>query len=118
MANAFENFYTDMLQEQPQMAYQGAVTSQFPQFDLMSRPQKRQRDYWSDQYSNIHNQYLGQQGEGLAALAQGRQPTTPMGTFSQYLENIPFTQRYASLTPQQRGQGTRSFAPSTRYLFF
>ena len=118
MTNAFENFYTDMLQEQPQMAYQGAVTSQFPQFDLMSRPQKRQRDYWSDQYSNIHNQYLGQQGEGLAALAQGRQPTTPMGTFSQYLENIPFTQRYASLTPQQRGQGTRSFAPSTRYLFF
>lgn len=118
MANAFENFYTDMLQEQPQMAYQGAVASQFPQFDLMSRPQKRQRDYWSDQYANIHNQYLGQQGQGLAALAQGRQPTTPMGTFSQYLENIPFTQRYASLTPQQRGQGTRSFAPSTRYLFF
>ena len=118
MANAFENFYTDMLQEQPQMAYQGAVASQFPQFDLMSRPQKRQRDYWSDQYSNIYNQYLGQQGQGLAALAQGRQPTTPMGTFSQYLENIPFTQRYASLTPQQRGQGTRSFAPSTRYLFF
>ena len=118
MANAFENFYTDLLQDQPQMAYQGAVASQFPQFDLMSRPQKRQRDYWGDQYSNIYNQYLGQQGQGLTALAQGRQATTPMTTFSQYLENIPFTERYASLTPQQRGKGTRSFAPSTRYLFF
>ena len=114
---AFEDFYTDLLQDQPQMAYQAAVTSQYPTYDTATRPRQRERDYWSKQYSNIYNQYLGQQGQGIQALATGQQPQN-LQSLSQFLENIPFTERYAALTPQQRGTGQRTFAPSTRYIFY
>ena len=116
--NPFENFYTDLLAEQPQLAYQATVSRQFPQFDAMTRPQRRHRDYWGDQYQNIYNEYLGTQGQGLLDLARGQQPQQSPQSFSQYLENVPFTQRYAALTPQQRGTTTRRFAPSTRYIFY
>lgn len=114
--NPFENFYTDLLQDQPEMAFQASVAQQYPGYDMMSRPQKRQRDYWSRQYGNIYNQYLGRQGQNLQSLARGEQPE--IQSFSQYLEDIPFTQRYSGLTPQQRGTGTKAFAPSTRYIFY
>ena len=115
--NPFGNFYTDLLEDQPQMAYQAAISSRFPQYDALPRPQQRQRDYWSGQYSDIYNQYLGERGQNIQTLAQGGTPQN-MRSFSDYLENIPFTQRYAGLTPQQRGRGIRSFAPSTRYIFY
>ena len=115
--NPFQNFYTDLLEESPQTAYQGAIPFAGQGFGDLTQPQKRQRDYWSNQYSNIYNEYLGQRGQGLAQLAQGQQPQNPQ-SFSQFLQSTPFTQRYGALTPQQKGTGIRSFAPSTRHLYF
>ncbi len=116
--NPFQNFYTDLLEEQPQMAYQAAIPFSGQGFNQISRPQRRQRDYWSNQYSNIYNQYLGNQGKALQDLAAGTTPTNPTQTFSQFLQGIPFSERYGALTPQQKGTTTSKFAPATRHIYF
>ena len=116
--NPFENFYTDLLEEQPQMAYQAAIPFSGQGFNQISRPQRRQRDYWSNQYSNIYNQYLGRQGDALGELAQTGTTTNPTQNFSQFLKSVPFTERYGALTPQQKGTTTSRFAPATRHIYF
>ena len=46
----------------------------------------------------------------------------PTMRFADFLENDPFTKRYTSMTPEMRGQygsqGTRTSAPSTRFIYF
>ena len=116
--NPFENFYTDLLEEQPQMAYQAAVPYQGFQYNEITRPQRRQRDYWSNQYSNIYNQYLGSQGQALEELSQTGTTANPTQNFSQFLKSVPFTERYGALTPQQKGTTTSRFAPATRHIYF
>ena len=115
---AFEDFYTDLLQDQPQMAYQAAVTSQYPTYDTATRPRQRERDYWSKQYSNIYNRFLGNRGQEM----RSQKDPSKWTTFSQYLENQatqnPYTQRYAARTPYERGVSTRRFAPSTRFITY
>ena len=74
----------------------------------------QQRQFFEGQFSNIYNQYLGELGE------QARTGVLPSGTFNEFLGNIDFDQRFARLTPQQRGEtgGRQSqFAPPTRFLF-
>lgn len=112
-----QNFYTDLLEDAPQTAFQGAIPFAGMGFQSMQQPERRQRDYWSDQYSNIYNEYLGQRGQGIMQLAQGQEPQK-MQSFSEYLKDVPFTERYGALTPQQKGKGIRSFAPQTRHLYF
>ena len=117
--NPFENFYTDLLADQPQMAYQAAIPLQGFKFDEITRPEQRQRDYWSNQYSNIYNEYLGSQGQGIEQLAGGGTPAPQsMQAFSQYLKGVPFADRYGALTPQQKATTTRKFAPATRHIYF
>ena len=117
--NPFENFYTDLLADQPQMAYQAAIPFTGQEFSSRTRPQERQRDYWSNQYSNIYNQYLGQQGQGIGQLAAGGTPVPQsMQSFSEYLKGVPFAERYGALTPQQKGTTTSRFAPATRHIYF
>ena len=117
--NPFENFYTDLLADNPQMAYQAAIPFAGQGFGNITRPQERQKDYWSNQYSNIYNQYLGQQGRGIKELAAGGKPSTQgMQSFSEFLQGVPFTERYGALTPQQKGTSARRFAPATRHIYF
>ena len=111
--NPFGDFYSDMLEMDPQMAYLGKLTNQdFGGINPVQ--QKRARDYFSNQYSNIYNEYLGQKGR------EYEQKTDPskMTTFSDFLSNVPFTSRYSEITPYQRGMSTQRFAPSTRYIFY
>ena len=113
--NPFASFYTDILEAEPRTAFQAAIP--YAGFSNLARPQQKQRDYWSDQYANVYNEYLGQRGRGLQDLASGLQPQTS-GSFSEFLQGVPFTQRYGALTPQQKGTGIKSFAPQTRHIYF
>ena len=72
-----------------------------------------QQQYWSGQYGNVYNQYLGQIGRSLRG---GQEPAT---TFMEYLDQYPFTQRYSALGPAMRpgGCGSSRYSPSTRYMF-
>ena len=116
--NPFENFYTDLLADNPHMAYQAAIPFAGQGFGNITRPQERQKDYWSNQYSNMYNEYLGQQGQGMQHLAGGGTPTQGMQSFSEFLQGVPFTERYGALTPQQKGTSARRFAPATRHIYF
>ena len=123
--NPFGDFYSDMLEMDPQMAYLGKLTSQDYGFNPLTfagqAPAQQQRagDYFENQYSNIYNEYLGQQGRGIKELAAGGKPSTQgMQSFSEFLQGVPFTERYGALTPQQKGTSARRFAPATRHIYF
>ena len=110
--NAFSNFYTDMLEADPQMAFMGQVGA--TDFRGTAPMQQRAREYMQGQYQNIYSDYMGDQAK------QMRSGTAPsqLQSFTDYLEKNPFTNRYSALTPQQRGVSNRRFAPSTRFIFF
>ena len=115
--NAFKDysdpdFYTEMMGQDPQMAFMSSVSSQFDGTDPMST---RARDSFQGQYSNIYNQYLGKRGQEM----KSRTDPAKWTTFSQFLEQqAPYAAQYAALTPQQKGTSTRRFAPSTRFITY
>ena len=128
--NTFDDFYSGMLEGQPQMAYMGAVTNQ--PFRGTAPMQQRARDYWANQFGNVYNQYMGQRAQEM----QRRVDPSKWTTFSNFLSDYPtmtqnnnltgqatnvpgqFARRYAALTPYQRGVSTSRFAPSTRHIYF
>ena len=58
--NAFDDYYSTMLEAQPQLAYMGAISdTPFMGTDPM---QRRAQDYYRGQFSDIYNQYLVQFG--------------------------------------------------------
>jgi len=38
--------------------------------------------------------------------------------WTDWLEQQPFTERYAALTPEMAGRTTRRFSPGTRQIYF
>tara|TARA_Y100000401_G_scaffold112015_1_gene110920 strand:+ start:268 stop:609 length:342 start_codon:yes stop_codon:yes gene_type:complete len=110
--NSFDDFHRSMLEQDPQMAYMGQLAG--TQFGGTQPMQQRAQDYFTNQYSNVYNQYLGRRGQ---ELAQKKDPSE-WTSFTDYLQEVPFTQRYTNLTPLQRGVSNRKFSPSTRFLFF
>ena len=118
--NPFGDFYSDMLEMDPQMAYLGKLTSQDYGFNPLTfagqAPAQQQRagDYFENQYSNIYNEYLGKKGREYEQQVD----PSEMTTFSQFLSDFPFKSRYTGLTPYQRGMSTQRFATSTRYIFY
>ena len=113
--NAFSNFYTDMLEADPQMAFMGEVAAtDFGGTGMTAPMQQRAREYTQGQYQNIYSDYMGDQAKQMRS---GTDPSQ-LQSFTDYLEKNPFTNRYSALTPQQRGVSNRRFAPSTRFIFF
>ena len=90
MANnlsAFNDFYSGMLEADPSLAYMGEITE--TDFSGTKPMQKRAKDYFGRQFGNVYNQYLGQLG---SEYKQGTDPAKQT-TFTQFLEQQPFTQR-------------------------
>ena len=69
------------------------------------------RRYFQGQFQNIYSDFLGRQGRAL----QGGQ--LPSQTFTQFLQQYPFTQRYAALPPELTGRTLGSFAPRVQYSY-
>ena len=67
---------------------------------------------YENQFQNVYNDYLGALG------TQIRGGVAPTLRFTDYLEQNPFTERYAALTPQQAGRSVSRFSPSMRQIYF
>ena len=115
--NSFSSFYTDLLEDDPQKAYMGSIPFASFNWQQMTQPKRNVKDYWSNQYANIFNEYQGLEGNRLRQMAEGGS-APQYQSFQQILQNTPFTERYGALTPQQKGKGIRGFAPSTRHIYF
>ena len=109
---AFDDYYQTMLEMDPQTAFMGQLGG--TQFGGTAPMQQRAQDYYRNQFSDVYNQYLGVKGKELA----NRTDPSKMTSFTDYLGQFPFTQRYSALTPQQRGMSNRRFSPTTRHIYF
>ncbi len=125
--NPFADFISgEALGSQPRLAYQAMLgdpnreikpwetEGQARQEMMFGNPygtSPASRPYLQGQFQNIYNDFLGQQGRAL----QGGQ--LPSQTFTQFLQQYPFTQRYAALPPELTGRTLGSFAPRVQYSY-
>lgn len=96
--------FLDFLEEEPRTAF-------FSFQDQFGKAPAQQR-YFQGQFQNIQNEFLGQLGQQIRG---GGLPTL---RFADFLSQFPFTQRYAQLSPFQRGERSAIFNPRTRFLPF
>ena len=125
--NPFADFISgEALGSQPRLAYQammGDPNREIKPWETAGRARQEMmfgnpygtspaaRRYFQGQFQNIYNDFLGQQGRAL----QGGQ--LPSQTFTQFLQQYPFTQRYAALPPELSGRTLGSFAPRVQYSY-
>lgn len=115
MPEHYSSFWRDALEYEPQAAYfsaapfGGRATSVSPFGGGYGAPAQR---YWSGQYSNVMNQFLGQAGRRMRA---GESPESL--SFTDYLEQYPWTERYSSISPLLRDRQTSRFNPATRFMY-
>ena len=125
--NPFADFISgEALGSQPRLAYQAMLgdpnreikpwetDGQARQEMMFGNPygtSPASRRYFQGQFQNIYNDFLGQQGR---ALQVGQLPSQ---TFTQFLQQYPFTQRYAALPPELSGRTLGSFAPRVQYSY-
>ena len=92
------------LEATPQLAY-------FSSAPFQGGYSPAQQKYWSGQYGNVYNQYAG-------ALGASVRNQTESPTFVDFLRDMPWTERYTSLSPSLRpGSSFGRFNPSTRYMY-
>lgn len=106
--------FLDLLNEDPRLAYYAQLYGQ--------NLNPLQRNFFQGQYGDIYSQYLGQLGQGLASAQQrglslADYLAQPQQGFYEYLQQSPFTQRFAQTPPDLRPGGRQSrFTPQTRWL--
>jgi hypothetical protein len=98
------DLFGGLLGEEPRAAF-FSFQNQFGQ-------SPNQRKFFQNQFSNIQNEFLGVLGQQL------QQGMLPQQSFSDFLGDFPFTQRFASLAPSMRGAQTNRFSPRTMFDFF
>ena len=108
--NSFADWMPDMnwgdyqLEASPRMAYYSAEP-------FAGGYSPAQQKYWSGQYGNVYNQYAG-------ALGAAVRNQTEAPSFVDFLRDMPWTERYTSLSPSLRpGSSFGRFNPSTRYMY-
>lgn len=132
--NPFAEFISgEALGSQPKLSYMAMLGRQDPGVPGQSAPwsteltpQRAQQEemfgnpfgtspatkrYFQGQFQNIYNEFLGKQGRAL----QGGQ--LPSQSFTQFLEQFPFTQRYTALPPEMSGRGISGFAPRVQFSY-
>ena len=101
------NPFMDFLELEPTAAYYSSPGGM--QFASGNQGQRR---YFQNQFQNVYNEFLGALG---SQIRSGQEPTM---RWTDYLENVPFTARYAALSPEQAGRTTRRYSPNTRQIYF
>ena len=92
------------LDQTPQMAYYSAEP-------FAGGYSPAQQKYWSGQFGNVYNQYAG-------ALGASVRNQTEAPSFVDFLRDMPWTERYTSLSPSLRpGSSFGRFNPATRYMY-
>ena len=98
------NPFMDFLEYEPLAAYYAD-----PRVSSGSQGQQR---YYQNQFQDVYNEFLGELGSQIKA---GQAPTM---RWADYLDTVPFTERYARLSPEQAGRSRRRYSPSTRQIYF
>ena len=96
--------FAGFLEEEPRAAFFGTLG----QKGLMSSPNRRKQD--EDIYSGAMTEFYGKLGEQILG---GGEPTM---TFTDFLQDFPFTDRFAQLGRQYSQQSR--YRPSTRFLYY
>jgi hypothetical protein len=104
MASMFENWLLD----EPEAAYYSAAPFQQGAGTMFGTVPAAQR-YFEGQFGNVSRQWFGDYGRQL------RQGETPAVTFTQFLKDYPWTQRYTRAG--RPGAGVSQFAPSIRRMY-
>jgi len=94
------DFFSDVLEESPRASFFSFVNQQ-------NQPQQR---FFQNQFQTIQNEFLGNLGQ---QLREGNQPSQ---TFTDFLSDFPFSERFSALPPALRGALTNRFAPSIRFF--
>ena len=102
--NQFQDFLGDVMEEIPRLPFYSFVGEQ------ARSPQ--QRRFFSNQFSDVYNQFLGALG------TQARAGQMPSMRFTDFLQQKPFSERFTSQPPAFRGVFQSSLAPRARKLFF
>jgi len=114
IGNPFEDYLPqEFLETSPSAAYYSSPGAA----EFYTRPSGQvdptRKKFYQESFQDIYNEYLGKLG-GMA-----REGEIPDLRFSDYLSSAdPFKERFERLTPYQRGQSTRAFAPSTRFIYY
>jgi hypothetical protein len=101
------NPFIDYLEFEPRAAYYSSPASR--QFTQGGEGQRR---YFQNQFQDVYNEFLGALG---SQIRSGQAPTM---RWADYLDTVPFTERYAGLSPEQAGRSRRRYSPSTRQIYF
>ena len=92
------------LEATPSLAY-------FSSAPFQGRTSPAQRKYWQGQFGNVQSEYAG-------ALGSSIRNQTEAPTFTQFLEDMPWTERYTSLSPALRpGSSFSRFSPQARRIY-
>ncbi len=101
----FTDFLRGALEEDPRLSFFSFVNEQ--------ARTPAQRQFFQNQFTPTFNNFLGTLG---SQLRQGQVPTQ---TFSQFLGQTPFLDRFTRLPPSLRGDFSgQRLAPRTRRIFF
>lgn len=107
MASVFDSLnptFAGFLEEEPRAAFFGTLGSK----GLLDTESRRRQA--SDVYNQALQGFYGKLGEQILG---GGAPTM---TFTDYLQEFPFTQRFAQLGRQYGN--SNAFSPRTRFLYY
>ena len=114
MANPFRDYLPqEFLEQTPSAAYYSVPSAS----EFYTRPSgtidPSKKKFYQESFQEIYSDYLGKLG------SMAREGETPDLKFTDYLsrEN-PFTERYARLSPYERGINTGYYAPKTRFIYY
>jgi hypothetical protein len=105
------NPFLDFLEYEPEAAYYSSPKGWTGQ-NAFAVGSPNQRRYYQNQFQNIYNEFLGALGQ------EARRGEAPSMRWTDYLENIPWAERYSGLSPEMAGRTTSRYAPGTRQIYF
>jgi|TARA_R100001530_G_scaffold2685_1_gene4294 hypothetical protein len=110
-SGSFASFAGDLLEANPAAAY-------YSYGEEWNTPM--QQRHYQNQFQNIYNQYLGSLGGLLREDVGGGSviPSVTDNTFTGFLGNYDWNDRYGSLPPQMRGSFESQYNPRTREIYF
>ena len=114
MTNPFRDYLPqEFLEQTPSAAYYSSPAAS----EFYTRPSgtidPSKKKFYQESFQDIYSDYLGK----LGTIA--REGEVPELRFTDYLSQAnPFTERYSTLSPYERGINSRVFAPATRFIYY
>tara|TARA_R100000234_G_scaffold24292_3_gene13993 strand:- start:170 stop:487 length:318 start_codon:yes stop_codon:yes gene_type:complete len=105
MANGIDDVFANFLEDEPRAAFFGTLRTQ-PGF----RDTPGERRQAQDIYQSALSDFYGQLGQDILS------GQTPNMTFTDFLQDFPFTERFAQMG-RQYNQLSR-YRPRTRFLYY